>query len=688
MVDIPKLQTSAEILDYLNRKSFSTLTRGDQVYTSEEATQLPEIYPMLLLAIRRFVSSFHEEPIIVDIDPGLGITLQQLSMDKITPSSFISFGKKLNYGDFLIHSFSPTKEFNWYQASDLLEQIGEEMDSVISDMSKQTTWQEQKYDILVKLIAEKANLVNDALHNSTFTTLQFGKPQKYKEIDHFIAKLKLDYDKAPLMVSLIIPDEKQDNEKFLSIFNTIETVLQVAIEPIYQLNEESLRTAEKMALSRYLEKLVIRIANKGTFVPLTEINEVIESLPTIEGPLNPEKVKKYMKRYFGTITARILVKQYLDLLAREVNDVKVIDELEAFLTLDLQRKYFLGIISKFNYKDNLLSGLPSLLKEFAMEKKLESVKRESINNATIKIANELMAAPEKLEIPSIGIQSTKNDFCQSILQQTVEITINKQVGESLQDYLKIFQDFLSTSIQPTDELICSETEYERTKEETIIAIESIIPKFLHLLKKEYYNGNIQYLFSPIFFETGIFASDELNGFPRGDVFLFFDEFINRWKDSSAEQQDDLLRKILRDHFETSSFELTIRITEYIQFMDYIKTTIESELQDFARSLRDEIRQIQIDWSHHYNDLQNFLEFWFKDFSGLVPDEITLRLNTGILYLNIDYIEKLSFAAYIEKDEDGPIDFGRLREKGRLMMEAYSDGFETQEFLDSSEIIED
>ncbi|MFW9994605.1 MAG: hypothetical protein ACFFD4_21350 [Candidatus Odinarchaeota archaeon] len=680
-----KLQTSAEILDYLNRKSFATLTKGDNVYTSEEATQLPEIYPMLVLAVKRFVNSFRDEPINVEIDPGLGITLQQVSMDKITPSSFVSFGKKLSHGDFLIHSFSPTKEFNWYQASDLLEQIGEEMDAVLDDISVQNEWQEKEYDILVKLIAEKARLVNDALHSQGFATLQFGKPQKYREMMSFVSGLKINYDRAPLVASLAISDDKKGDERFLSIFNTVETVLQVAIEPINQLNEDSLHKGEKIALSRFIEDLVTKIGSN--FVSLAEITEIIDSLTPVAGPLNPNLVKTYMKRYFGAITARIIVHQYLKLLGNEVKDWETIEEMEEFISRNLQRGYFLGIFSKFDYKDNLLSGIPEFLRTFAIEKKLESVKREAINNATIKIANELRENPEKLDIPAIGFQNSTSDFQQLVLQYFLQEFINKPISgqddPKISIYSNRFQDFLITGLKSAEDLICSEPAYNRAKDEIVKAIEMAVPAFMQSLKKEFFDSSIRYLLEDLFFDEALPLKEEFTGFSFNSIFQFFEEFIERWSSSLEEERSDLLHKLLGESYDSKNFEFNIRKSEYQEFCELLKNTVEPQFQNLMEKARYEIPRMAIDWSNQYSDLQNFLEFWFKDFSGLLPDEITLRLNTGILYLNIDYVVELFFAAYIEKDEDGPIDFGRLKEKGRLMMEAYKEEFEIIKTTDTS-----
>ncbi|MHA1168754.1 MAG: hypothetical protein ACTSRU_13080 [Candidatus Hodarchaeales archaeon] len=674
-----KPQTSAEILEYLNRKSFASLSRNDLIYSTGELGTLPEIYPLLLLAIRRFITTFRDSSVEVEIDPGLGITLQQLSMGKITPNSIISFGKKLKSGEFLCNSFSPVKEFNWNQASNLLQQIGEEIDSIIEDFSSLKEWEDQEYDIIVKIITEKAMLVNDALHSQGFSTMEFGKPQKYSEVESFVTKIDINYDKAPLSAYLTIPLEFSKDDRFLSFFNTVEAVFRVATEPISQLNDDSLSTKEKVELLKYIEEFIAKL--NSTFIPLSKINDVIDSL-FLEGAMDSEQIKVYMKRYFGTISARLLAKQYIKIISDEIHDRELLASLEEFITRKLQRSYFLGIISKFDYTRNLLSIVPDLLKEFSDKINLDSVKKEDLKNASIKVDIQLRDNPEKYEDPLIAFQNYKNDFQQYVLQEFYNNSIDK-IKSRIQDpevenYSLRLKDYITEILSTDDVILCSKDEYQQSLTELVDIAKESMPGFLDAVKLDYFNQNIMFLFSPLFFDVGMQNSNDFEGFPLTHIFQFFKEFVKRWEARDNGVRNDLVQKLLKDQYINFNQETTIRLIEYIDFAKRLEKDFVKIFDVFIEIASEEIPNTQINWTHHFNDFQIFLEFWFKDFSGLMPDEITLRLNTGILYLNLNYVLELAFAAYIEKDNDGPIDFGRLKEKGRLLMEAHHDGYQKEE----------
>ena len=62
------------------------------------------------------------------------------------------------------------------------------------------------------------------------------------------------------------------------------------------------------------------------------------------------------------------------------------------------------------------------------------------------------------------------------------------------------------------------------------------------------------------------------------------------------------------------------------------------------------------------DLRGYLEYWLEEFSGIVPEEITLLLNIGVLYILTDYQHGKAFAMYsVEKQRKDEVEVSSVRE---------------------------
>ena len=168
--------SSSEVLDIIAQKYFSSFIEpSGQIYGSGELGSIPDMFPMLLFAIRESLVNIDKDNRIPEIEPGLSVTLDPLGKDKIGPNAFVSFTSQLKAGTLLVGSFSPVKFLNWIASKDLVSHISVEIDELFEDIQENLEpieWRDLKYDVITQIISERAHLITNALNSRALHSFQ------------------------------------------------------------------------------------------------------------------------------------------------------------------------------------------------------------------------------------------------------------------------------------------------------------------------------------------------------------------------------------------------------------------------------------------------------------------------------------------------------------------------------------
>ena len=76
-----------------------------------------------------------------------------------------------------------------------------------------------------------------------------------------------------------------------------------------------------------------------------------------------------------------------------------------------------------------------------------------------------------------------------------------------------------------------------------------------------------------------------------------------------------------------------------------------------------------EFSFSMSELEGYILFWMQKYSGIMPEEISLMLNTGTIYIIFDYQKERLFGTFITEDKNSNLDMGAIRELARKSIDA-------------------
>ena len=76
-----------------------------------------------------------------------------------------------------------------------------------------------------------------------------------------------------------------------------------------------------------------------------------------------------------------------------------------------------------------------------------------------------------------------------------------------------------------------------------------------------------------------------------------------------------------------------------------------------------------EFSFSMSELEGYILFWMQKYSGIMPEEISLMLNTGTIYIIFDYQKERLFGTFITEDKTTNLDMGAMRELARKSIDA-------------------
>jgi hypothetical protein len=382
-------QSSADVLNILNKKFFGSLVEpSGVVYGTGELGNIPDIFPMLLVTIKDYISKLDPFNRTIEIDPGLGVTLEQLGQNLygISPAAFVLFTNRLRHGSYMVGSFSPVKAINWFTAKNLVKWIADEIDELLDDLESSVdpiTWRDIKYNVITEMINERAQLINYGLNSRTMQSALHIKTMNYSMEHMILTELKIDYSKVPLTPKITGNDTKfwayetGQPEEYLNI---LRTVLNASIEPLRQLNRESVNAVAWKEIQEYLK----RFLELPKSFELKMYDDWIAKLAL--GLSRDKDVKELTRRYLGIKSIPSLVQYYCDALNESLRssailESRILEDFRNYAKDWLIRKFCLGIITKQPLIDEIFSTMLEIFREFQI--RLTSLDKQEINNAII-----------------------------------------------------------------------------------------------------------------------------------------------------------------------------------------------------------------------------------------------------------------------------------------------------------------
>ena len=77
----------------------------------------------------------------------------------------------------------------------------------------------------------------------------------------------------------------------------------------------------------------------------------------------------------------------------------------------------------------------------------------------------------------------------------------------------------------------------------------------------------------------------------------------------------------------------------------------------------------LEFSFSMSELEGYILFWMQKYSGIMPEEISLMLNTGTIHIIFDYQKERLFGTFITEDKTSNLDMGAMRELARKSIDA-------------------
>ncbi len=376
--------SSSDKLDTLARKYFTSLIESaGQVYGSGELGTIPDIFPMLLMVVQESLAKLDPEGRQPEIEPGLSVTLESLDKDKIGPSAFVSFTSKLRHGTLLIGSFSPVKYLNWEASGELIKDISNEIDELFDDLHDVLSpieWRDNKYEIITNIINERGHLLNLALNSRALSTRQSVKTVFYQPEQIILVSFTIDYENLPYTPELIKntsqfwANRTGDADSFFSIIKAVQSA---SMEPLRQLNRDSITSDDRKVLFRY--EAVLKDYS-GEYKE-EDCSKILDALKL--GTVYDELVKKLFQRYLGMRAVIEIAEEYEKILGQFLNDPKIVLGFISFLKSRMRRNYSLGLvkINETTVVNEFLKNLVNLFREFKLD--LNTYDKSLLNKAII-----------------------------------------------------------------------------------------------------------------------------------------------------------------------------------------------------------------------------------------------------------------------------------------------------------------
>ena len=388
--DTGATRLSAEILNILNKKFFGSLIESAGiVYGTGELGTIPDIFPMLLYTIRGYLSALDPKNRFPEIEPGMGVTLEKLGQNiyGISPSAFVLFNSRLKHGSCMVGSFSPVKSLNWSSARSLVHWIAVEIDDILDDIEATVdpiTWRDIKYDVITEIINERAQLINYALNSQTMQTFKLQNRVAYKPIHMLLAPLDMQYTKIPLDPVIIENSEQfwaNDGGKVSEFINIIKVVLNASLEPLRQLNKNSLSSDDRNLLQMYMKKA----NDRDKLISINTIESWITGL-SFENPKNKE-ILYLVRIYVGMLATPLIIGYFCKEVGKVFQNVKIIDDFKEYAIYWLTRRYCLGLATKKLIPNEILDTKLEIFREYQL--KLSSLDREAFNSAIIQFDQDI-----------------------------------------------------------------------------------------------------------------------------------------------------------------------------------------------------------------------------------------------------------------------------------------------------------
>ena len=384
--------SSSEILDKIAEKYFSSFIEpSGQIYGSGELGSIPDMFPMLLLAIRESLVNLDKQQRIPEIEPGLSVTLDPLGRDKIGPSAFVSFTSQLRAGTLLVGSFSPVKFLNWIASKDLVSHISLEIDELFEDIQQsldQLEWRDLKYEVITQIISERAHLITHALNSRALHSFQSREVVYFKTEQVILVPFKVNYEKVPFIP--IVQDQDvqfwtREVGEVKDFFNIIKGVQNASMEPVKQLNKDTINKEIRDKIKKYMEVM------KQIESPLQ-----VRRAPLVLGKLKlgletDDEVQDYVWRFLGINAITTVIRKYIELLDGIMettidNKPLLLGKFHEYLKNMLVRKYSLGYITRRSFVKEFLDSLVNAFRAFGT--KISTLEKETLNRAIIQTDQE------------------------------------------------------------------------------------------------------------------------------------------------------------------------------------------------------------------------------------------------------------------------------------------------------------
>lgn len=453
--------SSSEILDIIAQKYFSSFIEpSGQIYGSGELGSIPDMFPMLLVAIRESLLNLDKnKDVIPEIEPGLSVTFDPLGKDKIGPNAFVSFTSRLRAGTFLVGSFSPVKYLNWIASRDLVQHISVEIDELFEDIQRSLDsleWRDLKYDVITQIISERAHLITNALNSRSLHSFQSKEAVYYQTEQVLLVPFKVDYEKVPF--DPVILDENvqfwrrdKDVGTAKDFFNIVKGVKNASLEPVKQLNRDTIDNETREKVRQYIEKL-------------TEISQSplqVRRAPLVLGKVKlgfdiDSEIQDLLWRFMGIQAIQVVIDTYIKMLKEVIETTidaeTVVNDFHDFLKGILVRKCSLGYISRRSFVKEFLDNLINSFRTFG--KRISSLEKEVLNRAIIHIdqGNDLLEILHILEF-SFSIKNLETYFYfwlqkySGIMPEEINLMLNTGTIYIIYDYRKekLFGTFIKES---------------------------------------------------------------------------------------------------------------------------------------------------------------------------------------------------------------------------------------------------
>ena len=415
--------SSSEILDLIAQKYFSSFIEpSGQIYGSGELGSIPDMFPMLLLAIRESLVNLDKEQRIPEIEPGLSVTLDPLGRDKIGPSAFVSFTSQLRAGTLLVGSFSPVKFLNWIASKDIVQHISIEIDELFEDIQRTIDpleWRDLKYDVITQIISERAHLITHALNSRALQSFQSKEAVYYKTEQVILTPFKVNYEKVPFIPTIQDKDVQfwtREVGEIKDFFNIIKGIQNASMEPVKQLNKDTISKEVRENAKKYIDIM------KSVESPLQ-----VRRAPLVLGKLKlgldtDDEVQDLVWRFLGINAITAVCKKYIEILGevieKSIDKDKVLKQFYEYLNSSIVRKYCLGYITRRSFVKEFLDSLLNAFRAFGT--KISSLEKEVLNRAIIQ-------ADQEKNLSEI-LHTTEFGFKMSELEQYIFYWLQKYSG--------------------------------------------------------------------------------------------------------------------------------------------------------------------------------------------------------------------------------------------------------------------